>query len=160
MNAQALTLVSDKKAGSNPARYAQKEFVTMRVGEQRFGISVMAVQDVIRKQRITPIPHAPMIVAGALNLRGRIVTAIDLRKRLGLGEYPEPEKIMKVVVEYQHELYALMVDNVGDVLPLTLSAIEKPPANLDPTWRDVAAGVYKLDRELLIILDIANVVSA
>lgn len=157
MNAQALALVNDKTQMTN-APALQKEFVTMRVGNQRFGISVMAVQDVIRKQRITPIPHAPDIVAGALNLRGRIVTAIDLRKRLGLDVYPEPDKIMKIVVEYQHELYALMVDSVGDVLTLSLSAIEKVPANLNDTWKQVAAGVYKLDNELLIILDIAHVV--
>lgn len=156
MNAQALALVNGKAV--SPGAALQKEFVTMRIGAQRFGISVAAVQDVIRRQRITPIPHAPSIVAGALNLRGRIVTAIDVRKRLGLEPYPEPEKVMKIVVEYQHELFALMVDGVGDVLTLSLGAIEKAPANMDQTWRQVAAGVYKLDKELLVILDIAHVV--
>lgn len=159
MNAHALTLVNEK-ASLAQASAMQKQFVTMRVGTQRFGISVMAVQDVIRKQRITPVPLAPTIVAGALNLRGRIVTAIDMRKRLGLETYPDPDKIMKIVVEYQHELYALMVDAVGDVLTLSLGSIEKTPANLDETWKQVAAGVHKLDKELLVILDIANVVDA
>lgn len=159
MNAHALTLVNEK-ASLAQASALQKQFVTMRVGTQRFGISVMAVQDVIRKQRITPVPLAPAIVAGALNLRGRIVTAIDMRKRLGLENYPDPDKIMNIVVEYQHELYALMVDAVGDVLTLSLGSIEKTPANLDETWRQVAAGVHKLDKELLVILDIANVVDA
>ncbi len=158
MNAQALTLVNEKSLAH--ASSVEKEFVTMRVGSQRFGISVMAVQDVIRKQRITPIPHSEPIIAGALNLRGRIVTAIDMRKRLGLEPYPEPEKMMMIVVEYQHELFALMVDAVGDVLTLSLTSIEKAPANLDETWRQVAAGVYKLDKELLVILDIAHVVHA
>lgn len=156
MNANALAIVSDKS--TLPASLQMKQFVTMRVGQQLFGISVMAVQDVIRKQRITPIPHAPDIVSGALNLRGRIVTAIDVRKRLGLEPYPEPEKIMKIVVEFQHELYALMVDAVGDVLTLSLGSIEKVPANLNDTWKQVAAGVHKLEKELLVILDIANVV--
>lgn len=157
MNAQALALVTDKHALAHAASL-QKEFVTMRVGQQRFGISVTAVQDVIRRQRITPIPHAADIIAGALNLRGRIVTAIDVRKRLGLDTYPEPDKVMKIVVEYQHELFALMVDSVGDVLTLPLNGIEKTPANLSETWRQVAAGVYKLDAELLVILDIAHIV--
>lgn len=156
MSANALAIVSDK--ATLPASLQMKQFVTMRVGQQLFGISVMAVQDVIRKQRITPIPHAPDIVSGALNLRGRIVTAINVRKRLGLEPYPEPDKIMKIVVEYQHELYALMVDAVGDVLTLSLGSIEKVPANLNDTWKQVAAGVHKLEKELLVILDIANVV--
>jgi purine-binding chemotaxis protein CheW len=157
MNANALAVMSDKQGVARPATQ-MKQFVTMRIAGQLFGVSVMAVQDVIRKQRITPIPHAPAIVAGALNLRGRIVTAINVRTRLGLKDYPEPEKIMKIVVEYQHELYALMVDSVGDVQTLALSAIEKVPANLHEDWKQLAAGVHKLDRELLIILDIANVV--
>lgn len=157
MNAQALALVNDKTSLAQ-ASAMQKEFVTMRVGSQRFGISVMAVRDVIRKQRVTPVQHAPAIVAGVLNLRGRIVTAIDLRKRLGLEPYPEPEKVMKIVVEYQHELFALIVDAVGDVLTLSLGNIEKTPANLDDSWKQVAAGVHKLDKELLVILDIANVI--
>lgn len=159
MNANALILVNEKSSLAQGAAM-QKQFVTMRLGAQRFGISVMAVQDVIRKQRITPVPLAPPIIAGALNLRGRIVTAIDMRKRLGLDSYPEPDGIMKIVVEYQHELYALMVDAVGDVLTLSLGSIEKPPANLDETWRQIAAGVHKLDKELLIILDIASVIEA
>ncbi len=157
MNANALTIMSDKNAMARPTAQ-MKQFVTMRIAGQLFGVSVMAVQDVIRKQRITPIPHAPAIVAGALNLRGRIVTAINVRTRLGLEDYPEPDKIMKIVVEYQHELYALIVDSVGDVQTLSLSSIEKVPANLNETWKQLAAGVHKLDKELLIILDIAHVV--
>jgi purine-binding chemotaxis protein CheW len=158
MSTQSLA-VMNANAGIIPAAVQTREFVTMRIGSQRFGISVMAVQDVIRKHHITPIPHAPHIVAGALNLRGRIVTAIDVRKRLALETYPEPETLMKIVVEYQHELYALMVDSVGDVLPLSLASIEKVPSNLNDAWKQVAAGVYKLDKELLVILDIAHVIS-
>jgi purine-binding chemotaxis protein CheW len=159
MSTNALALASSfATANAGGHLNTMREFVTMRIGGQLFGISVMAVQDVIRKQRVTGVPHAPMIVAGVLNLRGRIVTAIDMRKRLGLEPYPDPEKIMKVVVEYQHELFALMVDAVGDVLTLSLSQIERSPANLNETWKQVSAGVYKLDKELLVVLDIANVV--
>lgn len=137
----------------------ERKYVTVRLGGQMFGVSVTHVQDVIRKQRITPVPLAPAIVAGALNLRGRIVTAIDMRKRLGLEPYPDPEKIMKIVVEYHNELYALIVDSVGDVLTLSANNMERPPVNMDATWRQVSTGVFKLDDELLIILDIENIVS-
>lgn len=136
----------------------KQEFVTLRIDDQLFGISVMVVQDVLRRQPISPVPLAPRIVAGSLNLRGRIVTAIDLRKRLGLGEFPQPEKMMKVVVEYQNELFAFMVDGVGDVLSLEMSVMEKSPANMDETWRGVSTGVFKLEDELLVILDVASVI--
>lgn len=136
----------------------RQEFVTMRVDGQLFGISVMAVQDVLRRQPISPVPLAPQIVAGSLNLRGRIVTAIDLRKRLARGEFPNPEAMMKVVVEYQHELFAFMVDGVGDVLTLEMNQLEKTPGNMEETWRALSAGVFKLDNELLVILDVASVI--
>lgn len=136
----------------------KQEFVTLRVDDQLFGISVMNVQDVLRCQPISPVPLAPRIVAGSLNLRGRIVTAIDLRKRLGMSEFPAPEKMMKVVVEYQNELFAFMVDGVGDVLTLQMDQLEKSPANMDETWRGVSTGVFKLEEELLVILDVASVI--
>ena len=135
-----------------------QEFVTMRLGEQIFGISVMMVQDVLRFQHISPVPHAPEIIEGSLNLRGRIVTAINMRKRLKLGDYPIPKRIMKVVVEYDHELFALMVDSVGDVLMLDMKEMEKTPANMDPVWRSVALGVSKLQQDLLVILDVASLI--
>jgi len=153
MSAQSQALAADASA------HALRIYVTLRVDGQLFGVPVAHVQDVIRKQRITPAPLAPGIVAGVLNLRGRIVTAIDLRKRLGLAPYPDPEKIMKIVVEHHHELYALIVDSVGDVLTLSSGLMEKPPANMDETWRHVSTGVFKLDKELLVILDIGNIVT-
>jgi purine-binding chemotaxis protein CheW len=135
-----------------------QQFVTMRLGPQLFGISVMAVRDVMRRQQIAAVPLAPAVIEGSLNLRGRIVTALNMRVRLGLPTYPLPEKVMKVVVEYQHELFALMVDAVGDVLALPMNRFEKVPANMDANWRAVAAGVFKLDNELLVILDVASVI--
>lgn len=136
----------------------QQEFVSMRLGGQLFGISVMAVQDVMRKQPIAPIPLAPDVIAGSLNVRGRIVTAIDMRRLLGLPVRPEQDKIMKVVVECQGELFAFIVDAVGDVLSLPMNQFEKVPANTDPAWRTLAAGVFKLEKELLIILDVTRVI--
>lgn len=156
---RALTVVASNTLPAGTASSAQQEFVTMRVGSQMFGISVMAVQDVMRHQAIAPIPLAPEWIAGSLNVRGRIVTAYDMRCKLGLGPYPNPEKIMMVVVEVNHELFALMVDAVGDVLTLAMNNFEKVPANMDGSWRGMAAGVFKLEKELLVILDVANVIN-
>ena len=155
--AGALTTVESNQTLS-VGGVATQQFVTMRLGAQLFGISVMAVRDVMRRQQIASVPLAPAVIAGSLNLRGRIVTAIDMRVRLGLPTYPTPEKVMKVVVEYQHDLFALMVDSVGDVLALPMNRFEKVPSNMDTNWRAVAAGVFKLEKELLVILDVASVI--
>jgi purine-binding chemotaxis protein CheW len=136
----------------------EQEFVTMKVGNQLFGISVMTVQDVLRKQRITTVPLAPAIVSGSLNLRGRIVTAIDMRVRLGMPTFENPDLVMHVVVENKGELYSLMVDGVGDVLSLPLRSFEKTPSNLSESWASVAAGVFKLEKELLVILDVDHII--
>jgi purine-binding chemotaxis protein CheW len=133
------------------------EFVSITVAGQLFGIPVLQVQDVLGPQRITRIPLAPPEVAGSLNLRGRIVTAIDLRTRLRLPRLPEGKTGMSVVVDYGGELYSVMVDAVGEVLSLNADNAERNPATLDPIWRDVSAGIYRLDKALLIVLDVARV---
>ena len=130
----------------------------MRLGGQLFGISVMEVQDVIRYQSIAPIPLAPKTIAGSLNVRGRIVTALDMRHRLGMEPYPKRESVMMIVVEYQHELFALMVDAVGDVLSLQTNRAEKVPANMDASWRAIAANVYKLESELLVAIEVSHII--
>jgi purine-binding chemotaxis protein CheW len=141
------------------ANATDHDFVTMRLQGQLFGISVMAVQDVLRRLTVSPVPLAPPVVAGSLNIRGRIVTALDMRMRLHMPDSESSETTMYVVVEYQGELYALMVDAVGDVLNLPLAQFEKPPANLDHNWLGIASGVFKLQDELLIILDVAAIIS-
>jgi purine-binding chemotaxis protein CheW len=133
------------------------EFVSITVAGQLFGIPVLQVQDVLGPQRITRIPLAPAEVAGSLNLRGRIVTAIDLRTRLRLPPLAEGKSGMSVVVDHGGELYSVMVDAVGEVLSLNAGAAERNPATLDPIWRDVSGGIYRLDKTLLIILDVARV---
>ena len=99
---------------------------------------------------------APPEVAGSLNLRGRIVTAIDIRTRLGLPELEDGKKRMSVVVDHGGELYSLMVDSVGEVLSLTEVSFERNPATLDPRWREVSAGIYRLDSTLLVVLDVSR----
>ncbi|MCM0022079.1 MAG: chemotaxis protein CheW [Tagaea sp.] len=132
------------------------DFVTMTVADQLFGIPVLTVQDVLGPQRITRIPLAPAEVAGALNLRGRIVTAIDVRRRLGLAKRDGAIPGMNVVVDHKGELYALMVDNVGEVLSLSAESYERNPATLDPRWREVSAGIYRLKGKLLVVLEVAR----
>lgn len=156
--ANALAIVEGGAPAISTHSAAQQEFVSMRLNGQLFGISVMAVQDVMRRQAIAPVPLAPAVIAGSINVRGRIVTAINMRRRLGLEDHADPEKVMKVVVEYQGELYAFIVDAVGDVLSLPMKQFEKVPANMDPAWRALAAGVFKLEKELLVILDVARVI--
>lgn len=141
---------------TNSDMYADTHmFVTMRINRQLFGVPVKYVRDVLRSQRITRVPLAPAEVAGSLNLRGRIVTVMDLRQRLRLPEESGAgEEGMFVVVENKNELYSLMVDNVGEVMTVSAGAIEKTPANLGDAWKDVASGIYKLDGELLVIIDV------
>ena len=130
------------------------EFVTVTIADQLFGIPVLSVHDVLGEQRITRIPLARGEVAGALNLRGRIVTAIDLRVRLNLPPRPDDDPGMSVVVEHQGEPYSLLIDSVGEVLSLPADRYERNPATLNPTWRDVSEGVYRLDGELLVVLSV------
>lgn len=131
-----------------------QDFVTMFIEQQMFGVPVLSVQDVLGPQRITRIPLSPPEVAGSLNLRGRIVTAIDVRLRLGLKRSPQGEKGMSIVVEFGGELYSLIIDSVGEVLSLPAASFERNPPTLDPLWREFSAGIYRLEGKLLVVLDV------
>lgn len=132
------------------------EFVTMMVAGQLFGIPVLQVQDVLGAQKITKVPLAPREVAGSLNLRGRIVTAFDVRTRLGLPPRENAEENMSVVVDYNGEFYSLIIDKVGEVMSLPLADYEQSPPTLNERWREVSAGIYRLKDSLLIVLDVAR----
>jgi len=193
------------KAGSTDVdavgRENLEEFVTFNIAGQLFGIPVLIVQDILVPENIASIPLAPPEVRGSINLRGRIVTVVDVRVRLGLerreirtesviedtppaleliegGEAQEDtheasagegeqshdvvesvkrkkrEHMMGVTVEQQNELYTLLVDSVGDVISLSKNSYEGNPSTLDPVWRDFASGVYRLDRQLMVVLDV------
>lgn len=135
------------------------EYLTIMIADQKFGIPVLQIQDVLREQKVTRIPLASPEVAGSLNLRGRIVTAIDVRKRLNVKIDPT-KRSMSVVVEYNQELYSLIIDKVGDVLSLDQDRIEKNPGTLDSKWRDISDGVCQLDSELLIIMDVPRLLDS
>lgn len=133
--------------------------VSIRVGQQTFGVPVLQVQDVIAQTVINRVPLGPPEVAGSLNLRGRIVTAIDMRRRLSMEPRRPDEGFMSVIVERNAELYALLVDDVGDVLWLSQATQEPPPATLSAQWRGVCSALYRLDGELLLLLSIEEVLS-
>lgn len=153
MAAQTSTLPA--KSGANALEEsASREYVTMFIDGQMFGIPVLQVQDVLGPQKITRVPLAPKEVAGSLNLRGRIVTAIDVRTRLGLPPRDSDGKNMSVVADYNGEFYSLIVDQVGEVMALVSSDYEKTPATLDERWREISDGVYRLKDKLMIVLDV------
>ncbi len=132
-----------------------EEILTVYISDQLFGIPILQVQDVLGLQHITPIPLSLPAIEGALNLRGRIVTAINVRKRLNLPVANDFAR-MSVVVEDRNELFSLIIDKVGDVLKFDKKDFEKNPATLDDVWRDVSAGIYRLEKNLLIVLDIGK----
>ena len=134
-------------------------FVSIRIGAQWFGVPVLRVQDVIADTEINRLPLAPPEVAGSLNLRGRIVTAIDLRRRLRMEPRESADGLMSVIVERAGELYALLVDDVGDVLWLPASEREAAPVTLSSHWRGLSDGLYQLETGLLLVLNIEQVLA-
>ena len=136
-----------------------RAFVTLTVARQLCGIPVLRVRDILGEYKITCIPLAPPEVAGSLNLRGRIVTAIDLRQRLRLPPAPADQPRMSVVVEQGGELYALLVDQVSEVMGLKASAFERNPPTLPPAWAQFSSGIYRLDGALLVVLDVGKLLT-
>jgi purine-binding chemotaxis protein CheW len=133
------------------------EYVTVLLGGQLFGLPISRVQDVFMPERLTRVPLARPEIAGVLNLRGRIVTAIDMRCRLGLPKLNEKRPPMAVGIECKGESYGLLIDAVGEVLKLDDNAREPNPVNLDSRLAQISAGVHRLDGQLLVILDVERV---
>jgi purine-binding chemotaxis protein CheW len=146
------------RSSTSAAAVAEADLLlTLTVAGQPCGVPVLAVRDVLGPQAITRIPLAPPEVAGGLNLRGRIVTALDLRRRLGLPAREAGAKPMSVVVEQSGELYSLLADAVGEVVPFAAEEAAPNPPTLDPLWREVSLGVHRQDDGLLVVLDVARV---
>lgn len=133
------------------------EYVTAVVGEQLFGLPISRVQDVFVPARMTPVPLAAPEIAGLINLRGRVVTMMDMRRRLDLGVSDEKRGPMAVGVECKGESYGLLIDEIGEVLMLPVADRENNPVNLDARLAQVAGGVYRLDGRLMVILDVDRV---
>ena len=130
------------------------QYCTFTLDGHLFGVPVSSVQEVLRAQALTSVPLAPSEVAGLLNLRGQIVTAVDLRARLGLPPRPAGEGFMNVVVRDAGELFSLLADSVGDVVEVETVRLEPTPATLDERWKGCCDGVVRLPRGLLAVLDV------
>jgi len=131
----------------------KKQFSTFFVDGLFFGVEVEKVQEVIRYQEMTRVPLAPAVVRGLINLRGHIVTAVDLRRRLALHERPSDQLPMNVVVRSEDGAVSLLVDEIGDVLEVDEEAFEGPPETLSQRARELIPGVYKLKDRLMHVLD-------
>ena len=134
------------------------EYVTAMIGGQLFGLPILRVQDVFMPERLTRVPLAPPEIAGVLNLRGRIVTLIDLAPPARLGERTRRRsQPWRSASKQRDESYGLLIDSVGEVLKLDDAAREPNPINLDPRLARVSAGIHRLDGQLLIIVDVDRV---
>jgi purine-binding chemotaxis protein CheW len=133
------------------------EYVTVIIGDQLFGLPIARVQDVFVPDRLTRVPLAPPEVAGVLNLRGRVVTAIDMRSRLDLGKRQSGEPVMAIGIELRGESYGLLVDSVGEVMKLKTAECEAKPINLEARLARVAVGIYRLEGQLMVVLDVDRV---
>ena len=129
------------------------QLATFVVGRSLFGIDVLNVQEVLRFQRMTKVPLAPPVIVGLINLRGQIVPAIDMRRRLFLHPRTEDEYPMNLVVRTEDGAVSLLVDEIGDVLELKPNTFESTPANVSANVREMIRGVYKLKDRLLFVLD-------
>jgi len=136
-----------------------QQFCTFFVDGQFFGVPVQHVQEVIRYQEMTRVPLVPRVIRGLINLRGQIVVAIDLRRRLNASERPEGQLPMNVVVRTGDGAVSLLVDEIGDVLEVQEESFEPPPETLQNSSRELVLGVHKLPNQLLLILDTEKAVN-
>lgn len=140
-----------------PMQEAMVEYVTATIGGQPFGLPISRVQDVFVPERLTVVPLAPPEIAGLINLRGRIVTIIDMGRRLDFPVAQGKRGQMAVGIEHRGESYGLLIDAVGEVIRLPAAGREENPVNLDHRLARVSAGVHRLDGRLLVVLDVDRV---
>ena len=134
------------------------QIVSFRVDDEEFGLEILRVQEIIRIQQLTKVPASPDFIEGVINLRGRIIPVISLRRRFGMVQNPPDKQTRIVVVEVNKAVLGFMVDAVSEVLRIPASTIEPPP-RLGPVEREYVRGVGKLDNRLLILLDIDRLMS-
>jgi len=142
------------------AAAAAKQYATFRVDDLFFGVDVTEVQEVLRFHEMTAVPGADPVIEGLINLRGQIVTAFNIRRRLGLKPPEDGEPPMNVVVRAADGAVSLMVDEIGDVIEVAQDDFEPPPETIDSRTREVLDGVYKLPDQLLLVLSTDKVLQA
>src|SRR5262245_28196228 len=130
------------------------QFCTFFLDGLFFGVEVQCVQEVIRYQELTRVPLASPVIRGLINLRGQIVTAIDLRRRLGLPDRPADQRPMNVVVRSEEGAVSLLVDEIGDVQEVAAELFEPTPETVSQAARELLRGAYKLENRLLMVLDV------
>jgi purine-binding chemotaxis protein CheW len=136
-----------------------QQYCTFLVAGRFFGVDVRRVQEVIRYQEMTPVPLASAVISGLINLRGQIVTALDMRARLGLAARPPEELPMNVVIRTEDGAVSLLVDEIGDVVEVAETSRERVPETLSADARELIAGVCKLKDRLLLLLDTERAIS-
>jgi purine-binding chemotaxis protein CheW len=136
----------------------EKQLCTFYLDKYCFGIDILEIQEVFRYQEVTTVPLAPEDISGLINLRGQIITAINLRLRLGMEPRPVDRALMNVVVRTQDEVVSLLVDQIGDVMEVSEDFYEQAPENIQGAMRELITGVYKLKDRLLLILDTKKMV--
>jgi len=136
----------------------QHQFCTFYLDRLFFGVEVHKVQEVLRYQETTQVPLAPDVIGGLINLRGQIVTAIDLRRRLGLPERSAEQLAMNIVLRCDDGAVSVLVDEIGDVVEVGNDLLELPPDTIKGKGRDFVRGVYKLKDKLLLLLDMEKAV--
>jgi purine-binding chemotaxis protein CheW len=138
----------------------ENQYCTFFVAGHCFGVDVSQVQEIIRHQEMTRVPLAPAAIRGLINLRGQIVTAIDLRRRLGFADRPAEQSHVNVVIQTDDGPVSLLVDEVGEVLEVSEKLFEAPPSTLSGAARQLIRGAYKLDSHLLLLLDVEQALQA
>jgi purine-binding chemotaxis protein CheW len=137
---------------------SRTQYATFLVGDHYLGIGVSDVQEVLREQPVTPVPLSPAVVAGLINLRGKIVPQLDMRRLLNLPPREAESATFSVVVRTEEGAVSLLVDEIDDVVELDASSSEHPPQNADPSVRALLLGVHQMPHRLLLVLDVRRIV--
>lgn len=161
MNSSMLTTNNDSQNQAQISRELdyENQYVSFWLDGQLLGVPVNSVQEVLNPQQIASTPKARSEIAGLVNLRGQIVTAVDLRQRLGLPPFESEEGSMNVVVRYKNEPFSFLVDEVGDVINVSRDLMKPVPQTLDARWREVTVGVFRLETRLFVILNIDSILT-
>ncbi len=138
---------------------AELQFATFYVGHMLLGVDIRVVQEINRQSEITQVPHAPDYVRGVINLRGDVATVVDLRTILGLPKTERSRQTRNLIVHHRGESIGLLVDRISDILTLAGDEIDPPPTNVDGVDGRLMSGVYTLESEIVVLLDIDEVLS-
>lgn len=136
----------------------QLKVLIVKLVDQQFGVPVNLIRDIFKPTNLTAVPLSSPEIWGVINLRGRIVTAIDLRTLLSLPKRQENERFMMVALEYENELFSIVVDSVMEVIDLDGENLEPNPSTLGDRLKEMSQGIYKMEDELMCILDLKKII--